>query len=98
MGSFKTGLLSSALLILLFGLIAAVLIAPDIDLPDTAFQGNTSPLAIHALSHHVPQGNTNGSADPISFRLADASCLAVGACTGDSSLEVPSAPHRILRC
>jgi hypothetical protein len=98
MGSFKTGRLASALLILFFGLIVAVLIAPDIDLPDTAFQRNSSPLAIHALSHHVPQGNTNGSASHTSFRLADGSCFALGVCSGDNVVEVPSVPHRILRC
>jgi len=97
MGSFKTGPLSSLLLIGLLALIAAVLIAPDVDLPDTAFQRNTSPLAIHAQSLHVPQGNVNGSASHIPFRFADASGLALRVFSSDITVEVPSVPHRILR-
>ena len=98
MGSFKTGPLSSLLLIVLLGLIAAVLIAPDVDLPDTAFQRNSSPLAIHALSSHFPQGNANGSVSHVQLRLADVSDLALKVFSSDSAVEVPSVPHRILRC
>jgi hypothetical protein len=98
MGSFKTGPLSSLLLIGLLALISAVLIAPDVDLPDTAFQRNTSPLAIHALSSHVPQRNANASASHISLRFADAADLALRVFSCDSAVEVSSVPHRILRC
>jgi hypothetical protein len=40
---FTVGSLASLLLITLLGVIAVVLIAPEVDLPDTAFQRNSSP-------------------------------------------------------
>lgn len=98
MGSFKSGPLSSLLLIGLLALITAVLIAPQVDLPDTAFQRDSSPLAIHALAHHVPEGNAIGSAHHILFRFADASDFALKVLSCDSVVGVSSAPHRILRC
>ena len=98
MGSFKSGPLSSLLLIGLLALIAVVLIAPQVDLPDAAFQRNSSPLAIHALAHHAPEGNANGSAPQIPFRFADASDLALKVFSCDSAVEVHSVAHRILRC
>ena len=96
MGSFKSGPLSTLLLIGLLAWIAYVLIEPEIDLPDTAFQRDGSPLAIHALTQHVPHGNTNVSAPRITFPSADASYLALEV-SFDKAVEVPSAPPRILR-
>ena len=98
MGSFKSTPVSTLLLIVLLGSIAAVLIAPEIDLPDTAFQRNSSPLAIHSQSHQVPQANADGNVLQISLPLADASDLAPKAQFGDSAIEIPSAPPPILRC
>ena len=42
------------LLMVLLCNIAIVLIVPEVDLPDTAFQRNSSPLTVHAVSHQVP--------------------------------------------
>jgi hypothetical protein len=98
MDSFKSAPLTSLLLIVLLGSIAAVLIAPQIDLPDTAFQRNSSPLAIHAQSHQVAQTNSDGIAPLISFRLREASEIALNARFGDSAVEIPSVPPPTLRC
>jgi hypothetical protein len=97
MGSFKSRPLSSLLLLGLLAWIAYVLIAPEIDLPDTAFQRDGSPLAIHARVCHAPQRNANLSAPKISFPSAGASYLAPEIFY-DKAVEVPSAPPRILRC
>ena len=51
MRSFKTNPLPTVLLIILLGLVIVILILPEVDLPDTAFQRNSSPTAVHCLSH-----------------------------------------------
>jgi hypothetical protein len=45
---------SRFLLITLLGVILLVQVLPQVDLPDTAFQGNTEPLSIYALSVAAP--------------------------------------------
>lgn len=97
MGSFRTRPLSSLLLIGLLAWIAFVLIAPQIDLDDVAFRRNDSPLAIHALTCHVPLGNAAVSAPGITPPSADASDLALEVFI-DKAVDVPSAHSRILRC
>lgn len=55
MNSFR---IKAPALVLLLGLLAVVtliLVLPDVDLPDTAFQRNTSPIALCAHFHSVPQ-------------------------------------------
>jgi hypothetical protein len=47
------------LLIAVLGVITIILILPDIDLPDTAFHRNTSPLAIREQSHHGANSNAD---------------------------------------
>jgi hypothetical protein len=98
MGSFKSGPLSSLLLLGLLAWIAVVLIAPQVDLPDTAFEKNNSPLAVHALTIHVPQENANGNALQITFSSAEASDLPLEVFFSDKTVEVPTIPPRILRC
>jgi hypothetical protein len=51
---FRTKSLASLMVIILLGLIVVVLIAPHIDLPDTAFQRNHSMHVVRTLSHRVP--------------------------------------------
>jgi hypothetical protein len=51
---FTAGSLASLLLITLLGMIAVVLIAPEVDLPDTAFQRNSSPQTIRAQATQSP--------------------------------------------
>jgi len=55
MQSFQ--LKSPALVLLLgvFAVITVLLVLPDVDPLDTAFQRNTSPLALHSRSHSIPQ-------------------------------------------
>ena len=50
--SIPTGLV---LLLALFAVIVLLLVLPDVDPPETAFQRNTSPLALHSHSHSIPQ-------------------------------------------
>ena len=98
MGSFKTGRLSTLMLLGLLAWIAYVLIAPEIDLLDTAFQSDSAPLTIHSLMCHAPHGKANVSAHKIAFPSANASHLALAVFFADKAVEVPSAPPRILRC
>lgn len=60
-------------MVLLLSLIVIVLILPDVDLPDTAFQRNSSPLAIRALSHQVLQASASAGVFRPSFQLGLAS-------------------------
>jgi hypothetical protein len=98
MAFFKQSRITSLLLIVLLSSIAAVLIAPRVDLPDTAFQRNSSPLSIHAQSHQLQHTNANGSTPRMSFTLADASILALKDGFRVGAIEVPSFPPLILRC
>jgi hypothetical protein len=97
MSSFKSRPLSSLLLIGLLAWIAIVLIAPQIDLEDAAFQSKDSPLAIHALTHRVPHGNASVSTPGIKLQATAPSNLSPEVLIG-SAVHVPSAPPRILRC
>jgi hypothetical protein len=82
---FTAGLLASLLLITLLGMIAVVLIAPEVDLPDTAFQRNSSPQTIRAQATQSPDaqvstlaasGEIGGiSSDPADGRGTHAQCL-----------------------
>ena len=97
MGSFKISRLSTLVLIAVLGLIVAILIAPQVDLPDYTFQRNSSPLAMHALSHHVPEGNASCLASLVSLQ-PDAVDPARTVSSSDLATEAPSVPHPILRC
>src|ERR1700751_5964369 len=57
--SFLLGRSALFLLIAVLGVITIILILPDIDLPDTAFHRNTSPLAIREQSHHAANSNAD---------------------------------------
>ena len=71
MRSFYLNPLPSLLLIVLLGIIAVVLIVPEVDLPDTAFHRNSSPLAIRASSHQVSQSYSNAGQFRFSFAPED---------------------------
>lgn len=98
MGSFKSAPFSTLLLIVVLSMIAIVLIAPQIDLPDTAFQRNSSPLAIHAQSHHIPGRNATAGDFSSSLPVTVSFDLIPMICNRDSAVEVFPAPHPILRC
>jgi hypothetical protein len=97
--AFKLNLLPSLLLIVLFGVIAVVLIVPEVDLPDTAFQRDSSPLAIHALSHQAAQSIVSVGPFRTYFDFEDtpaprrqlSEMLA-------KDPEDPSIQHEVLRC
>ena len=75
-----------------------MLIAPEIDLLDTAFQSDSAPLTIHALMCHTPHEKANIHAHKITFPSADASHLVLEVFFSGRAVEVPSVPPRILRC
>ena len=58
----------------LLGIIVVVLILPDVELPDTAFQRNSSFQALRALSHQVPHASANAG-QHISFHSGGTSVL-----------------------
>ena len=55
MRSFKSNPLTLSLVLSLLGLILIVLVLPEVDLPDTAFQRNSSARAVRFLSHQSSQ-------------------------------------------
>ena len=97
MGSFRSRPLSSLLLIGLLAWIAYVLIAPEIDLDDFAIRKNDSPLAIHALTQHIPQESSSVSAPANNVPSAN-SFHPVMEVLFDRVVAAPSAPPLILRC
>jgi len=84
---------------MLLSLIAVILIVPQVDLPDTAFQRSSSPMALHALSHHVHHANANASALRIPFEFANTTSPFGKSCErGTCAAEDLSIQHQILRC
>jgi hypothetical protein len=59
--SIRANSLAMFIVIALLGMIVAVLILPQVDLPDTAFQRNGSLRASRALSHQVPHTSATGA-------------------------------------
>jgi len=53
--SFRTKLSALVLLLGLLAVITLILVLPDVDLLDTAFQRNTSPVALSSHFHSGPQ-------------------------------------------
>ena len=91
MSSFKSGRLSSLLLIGLLAWIAFVLIAPQIDLEDAAFRSKETPLAIQALTHHAPQEISATIAPYVSPQPADSFDLVLEVLAADTVVEAPPA-------
>jgi len=54
---FAANSLTLFLIIALLGIMVVVLILPEVELPDTAFQRNNSHQAFRALSHQMPHAN-----------------------------------------
>jgi len=61
------------IVIALLGIIVIVLILPDVDLPDTAFQRNSSLQALRAVSHPVQHASANGTIFRLLFQFEGAS-------------------------
>src|SRR4051812_41465360 len=97
-GSFKVNSRTLFLVIALLGIIVIVLIVPDVDLPDTAFQRNRSLQAFRALSHQMPHARVNAG-QHILFHLSGTSVLprrvreTHARCSNDLPIQ-----HKALRC
>jgi hypothetical protein len=95
---FTVNSLTLFLVVALLGIIVVVLILPDADLPDTAFQRNTSLQAFRALSHQMPHASANAG-QHISFHTSGISVLTRqvrethARCSNDLPIE-----HKALRC
>jgi len=92
--------LLSWILVGLLSIIALVVILPDdVDLPDTAFRSNSSPLAIRSLCQEVPQTDAN----PGLFRLSiQSACSSTEGCqVRETRVRYPEdlpIIHASLRC
>jgi hypothetical protein len=96
--ALKSNSLALCLVIALLGVIVAVLILPDVDLPDTAFQRNSSLQALRAHSHEMPHASANRG-QHISFQFSGSSTLArqAGETHARRSNDLPI-QHKALRC
>lgn len=97
LGSLKTLSLSSWLTITLLAVIAAMLIAPDIDPPDTILQGGGAPVAIHFVSHHSSHGTQQARAIT-SQEFGKGLSLSAGSRSRASDVAVLTTNRRVLRC
>jgi hypothetical protein len=96
---FKSNSLALCIVIALLGMIVVVLILPDVDLPDTAFQRNSSLQTLRALSHQVPHAGAYAGSFHLSFQFKDASIPLRqvqenhAQCSSDLAIQ-----HKSLRC
>lgn len=60
----------------LLGIMVAVLIVPDVDLPVTVLRRSSSPLAFHALSHPAGQISTHDGLFRVPFHIEAGSAAA----------------------
>jgi hypothetical protein len=97
-GLFRVNSLTLFLVIALLGIMVVVLILPDVDLPDTAFQRNSSLQAFRALSHHMPSASAN-TGQHTSFHCSGTSVVSRQVrenhprCSNDLPIQ-----HKALRC
>jgi hypothetical protein len=96
---FKLNSLTLLLVIALLGIIVVVLILPDVDLPDTAFQRNSSLQTLRALSHQMPHASANAGSFCLSFLFESASVAPrqVHETRTQRSNDLPI-EHKALRC
>lgn len=71
MRPFKLNSLTLFLVIALMGIIVVILILPDVDLPDTAFQRNGSLQAVRLLCCQTPHASANAHAVHLLFKFDD---------------------------
>jgi uncharacterized membrane protein len=96
---FKSKSLALCIVTALLAIIVVVLILPDVDLPDTAFQRNSSLQALRALSHQVPHAGAYAGSFHLSFQFKDASIPLRqvqenhAQCSSDLAIQ-----HKSLRC
>jgi len=97
LGSVRTLSLSSWLAITLLAVIAVMLIAPDVDPPDTVLQGGGAPVAIHLVSHLVPHGTQQSRSNTI-LEFGEALSLSAEFRSRASDVAVLTTPGQVLRC
>jgi hypothetical protein len=93
----KSTPLASLLLLTLLGVIASVLIVPQVDLPDAAFHGKSAPVVMRAAAHAALQRNASSVPDLL-FRLESDSDQHRIFCSGECVVEISLEPHHNLRC
>ena len=98
LGSERSNPLSTLLLITLLAVVAVMLIVPAVDPPDTAFQGNTAPLVVHSVFHHVAPGNQHSRALPYQLQASESAGITCARPSQSSDLILPFEAYRILRC
>ena len=92
--------LATFIVVALLGMIVVVLILPDVDLPDTAFQRNSSMQGLLVLSHQMPHSSaTAGSSLHLPMQLEDVSIRVqrVQDTRAWSTIDLPI-QHKALRC
>jgi len=87
------------IVIALMTIIVIVLILPEVDLPDTAFQRNSSLQALRALSQQMSYASANGASFHLSFQFGDPSIPSrqVQEAYARRSNDLPI-QHEALRC
>ena len=99
MRPFKINSLTLLIVIALMSIIIIVLILPEVDLPDTAFQRNSSLQALQAFSHQVLHTSANAGSLSGSYPFVDASITSRQAreTRAQRSDDLPI-QHEALRC
>ena len=97
MGLTKSTPLASVLLLTLLGVMAAVLIVPQIDLPDVAFHGKSAPVLMRAAAHGAFQRDAS-SVSNLLFRRESNSDQYRTSCSGECVVEIALEPRHNLRC
>jgi len=72
---FRSKTLTALLVLLLLATIMVVLILPDVDLPDAAFQRNGSLQTSRAASSHAPRASVSPALQRFLFRFESACAL-----------------------
>lgn len=98
MGSERSFPLSSLLVIALLAVIAVMLIAPDVDPPDTAFHGNAAPVVVYRHLQHAPQGNQQSRTFDIHSKPSGNADICCVRHSRAGELVLPFVSHQILRC
>jgi hypothetical protein len=97
--SCKSNPLTLWTLLGLLSLIALVVILPDVDLPDTAFRSNSSPLAIRTLYQQVP--HANAAANPLRQSMCSLTLHCPSGSLRETRTRSPqdlAIEHKSLRC
>jgi hypothetical protein len=97
--TYKSNPLALYIVVALLAVIVVVLILPDVDLPDTAFQRSSSLQTLNALSHQMPPAREIAGSFLFSFQVGAASIppRQLGKTHSSSRVDL-SILHGTLRC